>query len=279
MKFVNIVCCHKASDIPVDSNKIPIQVGRALSNVKLQMLGDDTGDNISSKNHSYCELTGIYWAWKNMQDVDVFGLSHYRRYFDFHNQVRSGFPHMTLPEKSIYDVNLSISGTDICEIKPGVIILPAPINLRSNLMLHYCSHHISDDYKMLSRIIHNTQPEYLIKAFENVMMNKNKISPYNMFIMCKDDFNEYCSWLFPLLSKVENSINIDHYDFNQGRVYGYMAERLLNVWVESKQMRVIYKPVIIFSDNYDHLNDYSHIRYRLRCLLNNLSCYFQHYKF
>ena len=62
---------------------MPLQVGKALSDVDLGVQGDDEGDNISTKNPNYCELTGLYWAWKNLKDADYIGLAHYRRYFDF----------------------------------------------------------------------------------------------------------------------------------------------------------------------------------------------------
>ena len=49
-------------------------------------------DSISNKNDSYCELTGMYWALKNLKNVDVIGLCHYRRYFDFHKQCKWPYP-------------------------------------------------------------------------------------------------------------------------------------------------------------------------------------------
>ena len=84
-KIKILVACHK-SDTAIYQNDIymPIQVGKALhANVELGFQCDNTGDNISEKNDSYCELTAIYWAWKNLKDIDYIGLCHYRRYFDF----------------------------------------------------------------------------------------------------------------------------------------------------------------------------------------------------
>ena len=79
-----LVACHKADpNIRQDDIYMPIQVGKALHpELDLGFQCDNTGDNISEKNGSYCELTALYWAWKNLKDVDYIGLCHYRRYFD-----------------------------------------------------------------------------------------------------------------------------------------------------------------------------------------------------
>lgn len=49
------------------------------------MMADNTGDNISFKNKSYCELTTQYWAWKNVE-AEYYGFCHYRRYFSFSSE-------------------------------------------------------------------------------------------------------------------------------------------------------------------------------------------------
>ena len=82
-----LVACHKADpNIRQDDIYMPIQVGKALHpELDLGFQCDNTGDNISEKNGSYCELTALYWAWKNLKDVDYIGLCHYRRYFKMTN--------------------------------------------------------------------------------------------------------------------------------------------------------------------------------------------------
>ena len=78
------VATHKPGEVRHNDVYIPIHVGRAISNYKdemTEMIGDDTGDNISAKNSSYSEMTAHYWIWKNVHDVEYVGLCHYRRLF------------------------------------------------------------------------------------------------------------------------------------------------------------------------------------------------------
>ena len=78
MNIKVIIAAHKEYPMPECSCYLPLQVGRAL-NPGIGYTADNTGDNISDKNPNYCELTGLYWAWKNLP-ADVLGLVHYRRY-------------------------------------------------------------------------------------------------------------------------------------------------------------------------------------------------------
>ena len=94
-----LVCTHTDSFYLESDLYRPIHVGRALHpDLKFDFIGDNTGNHISDKNKSYCELTAHYWAWKNLQ-VDYIGFCHYRRYFDF-----------AAPSSWI--------GNDVCDITP-----------------------------------------------------------------------------------------------------------------------------------------------------------------
>ena len=81
-----IIATHKKYEMPKDDMYLPLHVGaegKVDENNRPLDLGyqkDKTGENISELNASYCELTGLYWAWKNL-DEDFIGLSHYRRHF------------------------------------------------------------------------------------------------------------------------------------------------------------------------------------------------------
>lgn len=244
-----LVCCHKQDVMATQEPYMPIHVGKALHpELDLGIQGDNTGDNISEKNGSYCELTGMYWAWKNLKDVDVIGLCHYRRYFDFHKQVPFYKDSYQYKTEDLNKLNFTIPDKIIESVKKGTVVTAKPMHLYSNLANHYCFYHISDDFRTLQTVIDETQPEYVKEAFLNVFYNSNIIMPYNMFVLNWTNFDRYCNWLFDILNRVEKLTDISHYNHVQKRIYGYMAERLFNVWLYSEKTEIESKPVIFLND-------------------------------
>lgn len=270
-KSLILVCCHKP-DIMADQEPfMPIHVGKSNSKHNLGIVGDDQGENISNKNYCYCELTGLYWAWKNLKDVDVIGLCHYRRYFDFQNQCRKGFPSTAFNPNDFNDIDLSIPKEFLNNLKPGNIIMAQPNVFGHTLHLDYCANLISDDFHTMRLAIKDTQPDKYKNAFNEVMYRGNVFSPCNMFIMCWADFDKYCSWLFGLLEEIESRTDISHYNAVQRRIYGYMGEYLLNVYAVAEKMKRIYRPIIWFSEAEDPWKNTSIIKYKLRCVMNSLA--------
>ena len=123
-----IVSCHKDDILVNQEPYLPIHVGKALNTNDLGIAGDDTGDNISSKNKSYCELTGLYWAWKNLKGVDIIGLCHYRRYFDFHNQCQPILPYTKFGKDSFNKLDYSVPPSIIEAVNNGSVIVPRVMN-------------------------------------------------------------------------------------------------------------------------------------------------------
>lgn len=245
MKVKILVACHKkdvmASVFPYE----PIHVGKELnSQLNLGITCDNTGSNISDKNASFCELTALYWAWKNLKDIDVIGLCHYRRYFDFHNQCQKFVPFTEFNASDFDNLDLSVPDEIINKVVKGEIVVAKKIDYYVPLSIDYCISHISDDYRILSHVIHTTQEKKYIDAFESFMQNNSKMSNFNMFIMKWSDFDAYCSWLFDILDNVEKITDISSYTVFQKRIYGYMAERLFNVWLLAERKETIHKPIM-----------------------------------
>ena len=213
-------------------------------------------------------MTAIYWAWKNLKDVDVIGLCHYRRYFDFHHQTHREY--MVVPTVEYPNLDLSVPPSIIDSLKPGEVILRTPTPLPFSVATHYCTLHQSDDLRVLEQVFEKTQPEEMKRAFREVMHNGNKYSPYNMFIMRYRDFEGYCKWLFPLLKELEQKIDSTHYSPYQSRVLGFICERLLNVYIHAQHMKPKYYPVIWITDEENHYASLSTLSWYLFKLKNSI---------
>ena len=241
-KTVILICSHNKEVTNYNKAYLPIHVGAALSSLRLNMQRDDEGDNISSKNKNYCELTGHYWAWKKLpKDVKYIGLVHYRRNFDWDGHQRDYFVKHVPDNQNLFEkANVDLNGCDI--------ILPIRSVCPYSIKEQYCMGHISEDYNIMEDVIKQKYPEYY-DAFHHIMRG-NSYSPYNMFFTSREVFDEYSAWIFPLLSVIESRVHVSEYAL-QSRVFGFMSERLLNVFCYHKKLKVTYKPIFLADNNID----------------------------
>ena len=217
--------------MPEDPVYMPIQVG-AEGHEKLGYARDNIGENISQKNANYCELTGLYWAWKNL-DCDYIGLCHYRRYFARKkHMVNLEQKRKCILDKQEYERLLSDYD----------IILPEKRNYYIETVRSQYEHaHYKKDLDIVETIIKQEYPEYA-QAFQHIM-KQHRLYICNMFVMRKPDFDSYCYWLFSILEKAEKQIDLTGYTSYEARVYGFLAERLFNVWLEKQRFHTVEVPV------------------------------------
>lgn len=268
------ICAHKEVPLPQHLYFLPIQAGAALHNHINGYQPDDEGDNISKKNPHFCELTCHYWAWKNLKNIDIVGLNHYRRYFDFTRKWPqfSADKHFISTEtflKQKYkfpDLEKLLSKYDI--------ILPVARHWRISNTQQYGDYHIAKDWEILRQIIKERSPQY-IPAFEKTMDHSNKSVGYNMFITHWKHFDAYSRWLFDILFEVERRVPPIE-DPIQSRIYGYMSERLINVFCEYHRLKINHIPLIMPLDNYNGQMNISNIHATFRYLFNDIHYLFNY---
>lgn len=261
-----LVCCHKKDYFYDGPGFLPIQVGKAIANVDLGIQGDGTGDNISAKNPNYCELTAHYWLWKNGPKTKYVGLSHYRRYFDFNRKLPYGVPFINVSEKHMRENPPTLPDLDRIFEKYDIVLAKRNI-YQYPLRIDYCNCHIIDDLLILEDVIRELYPEYM-DTYNNVMRKSNRLSPYNMNVVRRETFNAYSLWLFNILFEVEKRVKISAYPV-QARIFGYMSERLLNVYVHHHKMKVKYVPIVKVCDD----RNQSTLKGLLRAVRNNITAF------
>ena len=256
------ICAHKEVPLPQHPYFLPIQAGAALHEPIPGYQPDSEGDNISIKNSNFCELPCHYWAWKNLKNIDIVGLNHYRRYFDFTRKCPqfSADKHF-IPTDEFLKHEYQFPDLEAI-LEKYDIILPIARHWRVSNTRQYGDYHIAKDWEKLRQIIKNRSSQYM-PAFEKTMDHSNKAVGYNMFITHWKHFDAYSEWLFDILFEVERRVlPID--DPIQSRIYGYMSERLINVFCEHHHLHIKNIPLIMPLDNaHDRLNiDNWHATYR-----------------
>lgn len=216
------IAAHKECILPKNDIYIPLHVG-AKDKKNLGYIKDSTKDNISDKNKNYCELTGVYWIWKNI-NANIVGLVHYRRYF-FSNV----FDHTLDKIISCQEIEEILKKKDVIVSKK--IKIPKYTVKKQYEVMHYIN-----DYDKCRNIIEQKYPDYL-ESFDKIS-KRRYLYAYNMCIMKKELFNNYCIWLFDILFQLEKEIDISNYSTYDKRVFGFLSERLFNVWLEKNKLKL-----------------------------------------
>lgn len=233
------IITHKEFDFVTKTDLyVPLLVGADNNKVASYKLKDNLyEDNISAKNSSFCELTGMYWIWKH-SDEDIVGINHYRRYFSknrFFNR-RSGIldRNTIVNDLQNYDIIATLKGTgETLNYKAGEYFKMK----HDPLVWEKCKEIIEKDYS-----------EYL-PAFDWYEQQTNSYV-CNMLIMNKDLYDSYCEWLFGILFKLDNMIDYSKYDNYNSRMIGFVSERLQNVWIKKHNLRVKEYPIYFTEDTF-----------------------------
>lgn len=234
------ISCHKKCKVLRNKYVMPVQVGTALAKKKFdEMYHDDEGTNISSLNPMYCELTAQYWAWKNVK-ADYYGFMHYRRYFSLSSALLPEDQYGNIVFDDINTESIEQLGLDeknIEKIVPQydiITLIPNDMDkLGSDTVYNHARdnspYHRIEDMDEILKIISQKYPEYFETAKRYMSSTKGYFC--NMYILKKDIFNEYCSWLFDILETHRQNKDFFDYSIDELRVSGFWAERLWGIFL------------------------------------------------
>ncbi len=228
------IAANKPTRFPQVSGYQPILLGTGNASVPAGMLSDAEGDSIAGKNPYYCEMTGLYWIWKNLELPEIVGFCHYRRYFAFHPGC-DGSSWETLEQA------ISLEGVEGA-LGTADAILPRPIRV-GTVEEQYATNNRREDMEIVKDILRAQHPE-CVPAMEAVLGGQ-KLYTGNMMVVRRELFHDYMEWLFPILFQAEERISIPYEDPYQRRVLGFLSERLLNIYLVYRELRLLECPLIV----------------------------------
>ena len=258
MKDIKIgIAYHKESLMISNECYLPIQVGKALHpQLDLGIQPDNEGDNISDRNDYYCELTALYWLWKNTK-ADYKGLCHYRRFFSYKTSYKFRFYNalkivqslrnhvfFNMPYVPYYNENNFREDTyrslDVINslLNKYEIISTTKVQANRGFYWHFFAYGM-EIMECISSIIKDDYPSYYKYIRESEHLASFHFG--NMSVMRNDLFEEYCSFIFEVLDKVENRLLAEnwykdlHWERSFSRKLGYFAEYLTNIFILKKK--------------------------------------------
>ncbi|AWH86801.1 hypothetical protein HYN59_17525 [Flavobacterium album] len=246
MRTKIFVVTHKGKPPVINEVFIPIQVGKGET-IYDGIARDNTGDNITQKNSSFCELTASYWIDKNITDANYVGICHYRRYFNFFPPLFT-FKPSRQKKATEQEFKASPTGKASAEktakkvaaiMKDHDCIMLRPYHMKEGLSESYYNAqggHRESDWKETMKIIRELYPEY-DQSIVDYLDNGHNFHMGNMMVTTKEKWAAYHKWLFSILFELEKRIEVPT-DAVQGRVFGYISERIINLYVYHNKFRI-----------------------------------------
>ena len=255
-----LICYHKPSMLLKDDVLTPIHVGRAIAEKNMDhdsdnykwlmenMIGDDTGENISEKNGYYNEMTAIYWAWKNYDKLgnpDYIGLMHYRRHYIFDDHISDVVNVRDMRNVDVYLDFLNYSENKISDFVDNYDFLPH-IGKVGNVYEHYIKNQRKEDIDLACDIVLEKYPEY--KGIMEEYFAGGDSNFCNMCIFKKELFFRYCEWIFSILEEFEKRRDMSEKRF-------FISERLTGIFVaglmKNKELKYKTLPIAFIDEPVD----------------------------
>ncbi|GCD52926.1 DUF4422 domain-containing protein [Acetobacter pasteurianus] len=247
MKVTIYTACHDNFQNPCDNIYTPMLCGKKNKNIVTNFMGDDTGQNISDLNYCFCELTALYWMWKNDKTSDIVGLSHYRRFFAKKTYGNNLFYKMpSNPDEKIEREEIA-AGNDFDYLMGDVDLVVSLKQDVGNVLHNYRLYHNIDDMFLVERMIQRLHPEYM-DAYRFFMREECAIYRYNMFVGKKAVVDKYCEWIFSILLPLADLKFFNNYSDYQKRIFGFISERIMGVWLLHNRDKLLIeeRPVVEF---------------------------------
>lgn len=259
-----MISCHKEINYPKCDSYLPVHVGAAGKKPLPNMQPDSSGDNISDRNFTYCELSAQYWGWKHL-DADYIGQCHYRRYFYFGDQKYKANDHgqieveclspSSLSKYELEDDRLVLDALDGCDgvIAPvwnvGKTITPS--GRKKTVRDHMVGYGLVsyDDFDRLVSIVDELQPEYARELRD--YLDGPVYRGYNCFILKRNLFQSLSEFEFPVLRRFDESFDYSGLTTTRKRICGYMGEVLYSVFIlhaQSQGHSFVEKPLLFFDE-------------------------------
>jgi hypothetical protein len=257
-----LISCHKQVCYPQSDLFIPVHVGAEGKTPLAGMQPDNEGENISDRNFTFCEMSGQYWAWKNL-DADYVGQCHYRRYFCFDNASHEANDHKQIEDSCLSDFSIQkyhlsdevairevVENCDlVCAPRWSVKGVPTPCGPKKTIRDHMVAYGLvtNEDLDRVIEICRELHPDFVTELEE--YLSGHRYLGYNCFIMKRGLFNRLCEFEFSVLQRFDAEYDYSRKTTTHKRICGYLGEILYSVFVDhvtKEGVKVSERPLVFF---------------------------------